>query len=164
MMIYILDTSAFLSGQFTSIPAGSEDIFITSKVKDEVAKGIPSRALENLLAAGLKTRDPVSLDLAVEKARITGDLDALSEADISIIALAIEIGDAKVVTDDFRIQNVLKSIGIQFLPAGEIGDRTIKDIWSWTFRCKGCGRYFDERQKNDECPICGSRVRKYLRK
>lgn len=163
-MAYILDTSALLSGQFTTMPARSEDIFITSWVKEEVAKGIPSRALENLLVAGLKLRDPTSLETAIEKARKTGDLDALSDADLSIIALAIEIKDAMVVTDDFRIQNVLKSVSIPFTPAGEIGDQTIKEIWKWTFRCRGCGRYFDDKQKNDECPICGSNVRKYRKK
>lgn len=163
-MTLILDTSAFLSGLYSSMSTGNDDVFITSWVKEEVAKGVPHRALENLMAAGLKIRDPITLDAAKEEAKITGDLEELSETDLSIIALALEIGGVKVVTDDFRIQNVLKNLDIQFLPAGEIGDRTIKDIWSWTFRCRGCGRYFDERQKGDECPICGSNVRKYIKK
>jgi UPF0271 protein len=163
-MDLILDTSAFLSGRFSSLPAGYDGIFITSGVKDEVSKGAPSSMLKNLLEAGLEVRDPVSLETAKRKAGATGDLEKLSETDLSIIALALELEDAKVVSDDFRIQNVLKSVNKPFESAGEIGDQTIREVWTWTFRCRGCGRYFEEQQKKDECPICGSNVRKYRRK
>ncbi len=159
-MILILDTSAFLSGMFTSLPVGYDKVFITSNVRKEVVKGAPSRILENLLEAGLKVRDPLAMETAREMAGITGDLDELSETDLSIIALSLELEDAKVITDDFRIQNVLKSNNIKFAPAGEVGERTIKEVWKWTFRCRGCGRYFDKAQKYDDCPICGSSVRK----
>ncbi|MGA1820818.1 MAG: NOB1 family endonuclease, partial [Thermoplasmatota archaeon] len=158
------DTSAFLSGMINSIPSGYDKVLITSGVRDEVGKGAPMRNLENLVSAGLQIRDPITLERAQEAARSTGDIDRLSEVDISLIALAIEVAEATVVTDDFRVQNVLKSLGIGFLPAGEIGDRTISAAWSWTHRCKGCGRFFDEPQKKDECPVCGSLVRKYRRK
>lgn len=163
-MYLILDTSAFLSGRYGSIPTGFDGVYITFLVKKEVGKGAPSRLLDNLLSAGLEIKDPLSLELAREKATLTGDLEKLSETDLSIIALAIELEDARVITDDFRIQNVLKSNDIDFEPAGEIGNRTITEVWVWTFRCRGCGRYFQEQQKENECPICGSLVRKYRRK
>ncbi len=164
MMYLILDSSAFLSGKYNSIPPGFTGVYITYLVKQEVDKGAPSRILENLLMAGLEIKDPVTMDTAIERADRTGDTDKLSRTDLSIIALALELKDVKVVTDDFRIQNVLKSCDIDFEPAGELGEKTIKGVWSWTNRCKGCGRYFDQQQKNDECPICGSQVRKYKRK
>jgi len=163
-MFLILDTSALLSGMFNSIPSGYDKVLITSGVRDEVGKGAPSRNMANLISAGLEIRDPLIVERAREAARSTGDIDKLSEVDLSLIALAIEVAEATVVTDDYRVQNVLKSLGISFLPAGEIGDRTISETWSWTHRCKGCGRFFDEPQKKDECPICGSIVRKYRRK
>jgi UPF0271 protein len=163
-MILILDTSAFLSGKFTSIPK-DQDVFITtSLVENEIRKGAPSRLFANLLESGLKLKDPSSLEDARSLASSTGDLEALSETDLSIIALATEFEDVLVITDDFRIQNVLKSAGIPFEHAGEVGDRTIREVWSWTFRCRGCGRFFNEGQKNDECPICGSEVRRTRRK
>ena len=163
-MFLVLDTSALLSGRINSIPTGYEGVLITSGVRDEVGKGIPQRNLQNLLLAGLDIRDPHTVEKANEAARATGDIDSLSSVDISIIALAIELDRSMVVTDDFRVQNVLKSLGIGFLPAGEIGNRTISDTWTWTYRCKGCGRYFEEAQKMDECPICGSLVRKYRKR
>jgi len=163
-MYLVLDTSALLSGMINSVPTGYAGVLITSGVRDEVGKGIPQRNLQNLLLAGLIVRDPLTLEEARKAARATGDLDRLSVVDMSIIALAIEMERVTVITDDFRVQNVLGSLGIGFLPAGEIGDRTISETWTWTYRCKGCGRYFENAQKRDECPICGSLVRKYRKR
>ena len=160
MTTLVLDASAFLSGRITSIPSGYGQVCTTSKVRDEVQKGSPGRIIENLLVAGLRIIDPISTEDAVKAAKNTGDLEKLSDGDISIIALAKESEDTLVLTDDFRVQNVLKSIGIKFEPAGELGQRTIKEVWTWIYRCCGCGRFFDDAQKKDECPICGSSVKK----
>ncbi|MFO8050171.1 MAG: NOB1 family endonuclease [Thermoplasmatota archaeon] len=160
MVSIILDASAFLSGKFTSLPRGYETVITTSYVEEEVRRGAPARSLENLLSAGLKVKDPASVGNAERAAERTGDIELLSKADISIIALALELENVLVVTDDFRVQNVLKDMGIRFEPAGELGGRTINDVWKWTYRCSGCGRYFDEPGKKDICPVCGSQVRK----
>ncbi|MGA1848625.1 MAG: NOB1 family endonuclease [Thermoplasmatota archaeon] len=159
-MFLVLDASAFLSGRLNSIPPGFDGVCTTSKVFGEVTKGAPGRLLSNLLEAGLEIRDPASLEKARKAATRTGDLEDLSRTDLSIIALAIELDDPRVVTDDFRVQNVLKGLGISFVEGGEIGNRTIVREWTWTYRCRGCGRFFDSRQKRDECPVCGSGVRK----
>lgn len=160
MVNLILDASAFLSGMFSSTPKGFEKVLTTSSIRGEIGRGRPSKDLENMISTGLKIMDPSEIERAREAATKTGDIGSLSDADISVIALAMEVGDVIVVTDDFRVQNVLKSVGIRFEPAGELGSRTIKEIWTWTYRCSGCGRYFDKAQKNDDCPVCGSLVRK----
>ncbi len=159
-MFLVLDTSAFLSGRLNSIPSGFDGVCTTSRVLDEVRKGAPGRLLSNLMEAGLEIRDPISFEKAMEAATTTGDLEKLSGTDLSIIALALELDDPRVVTDDFRVQNVLKRLGISFTEGGEIGNRTIVQEWTWTYRCRGCGRFFDTGQKRDECPVCGSEVRK----
>jgi len=161
-MDLILDTASFLSGRITSIPHGFDSVCITSRVRDEVMKGRPGKMMEDLLEIGLKVRDPIDMMRANKSAASTGDIDRLSETDISIIALAIEMENVLVLTDDFRIQNVLRSLDIRFQPAGEIGERTVKEVWNWTFRCRGCGRYFEEEPGQD-CPICGSAI-KHTRK
>ena len=158
-MDLILDASAILSGRLSSIPVGFGSVYITSLVAGEINKGRPYRILEHLLEIGLKVRDPGDIGPAINASSKTGDLDRLSNADISLIALAIELDDATVMTDDFRVQNVLSSVDIQFLPAGEIGDRKVREIWEWTFRCRGCGRYFDE-DPGPNCHICGSMIGK----
>lgn len=163
-MDIILDASALLSGKFTSMPPGNNRVFVTSRVRDEIGKGEPRRQLERLLGAGLIVMDPVDLEPARDAARATGDLPSLSDPDISVIALAIETDDPMVLTDDFRIQNVLSKLKIPFEPAGEIGDRVIKEVWSWSFRCRGCGRYFDDGDNLPDCPICGSELKRSRKK
>lgn len=163
-MKLVLDTSALLSGRMTAVPSGFIGVYITTLVRSEITKGAPVRLLENLLDSGLTVRDPLSSDKAEEAASATGDREHLSPADLSVIALAMELEDASVVTDDFRVQNVLSSVGIHFEPAGEIGERRILTTWEWTYRCRGCGRYFKEPQKMDDCPVCGSNVRPYRKR
>lgn len=163
-MDLILDASALLSGKFTSMPPGDHRVLITSLVRDEIGKGEPRRQLERLLDAGLRIKDPIDLDQARDAARGTGDLPSLSNPDISVIALAIETDDPMVLTDDFRVQNVLKKLKIPFEPAGEIGQRKIEEVWTWSFRCKGCGRYFDDGDNLPDCPICGSELKRSRKK
>ena len=163
-MNIILDASALLSGKFTSMPPGDHRVFVTSLVRDEIRKGEPRRQLERLLDAGLRIKDPIDLDPARDAALATGDLPSLSNPDISVIALAIETDDPMVLTDDFRVQNVLKKLKIPFEPAGEIGHKMIEEVWIWSFRCRGCGRYFDDGDNLPDCPICGSELKRSRKK
>jgi rRNA maturation endonuclease Nob1 len=162
-MDLILDTAVFLSGSITSIPDGFDEVYITSDVKDEVSMGSPLRVMENMISAGLVVKDPKDREVARSIIEQTGESDLLSNADISIIALALELEEVMVLTDDFRIQNILKSQKIPFGPAGEIGNRTIKDQWEWTYRCRGCGKYFDDPPE-DLCIICGSGIKRTRKK
>ncbi|MGA1821901.1 MAG: NOB1 family endonuclease [Thermoplasmatota archaeon] len=154
-MHLILDTSAILSGRMNNLPSGFDYVLITSAVIDEIGKGAPARILENLFSIGLRIMDPDDLEKAREMAAETGDIHGLSDTDLTIIALAVQLKDVAVMTDDFRIQNVLKKNGIHFIPSGEIGERSISSIWKWSRRCTGCGRYHDDADLKD-CPVCGS--------
>ncbi len=158
-MKIILDASAFLSGRITSLPGSPGDVFVTPEVVREIEHGRPKRTIDNLLISGLLLRSPVDLQEAKKAAIRTGDNELLSSADLSVIALAMEIKGSVVMTDDFRVQNVLLSLDLEFIPAGEIGDRTIKEIWEWTYRCRGCKKNFQDPPESD-CPICGSEIRK----
>jgi UPF0271 protein len=161
-MNLILDSSALLSGRLTSLPAGFEGVHITSSIRREISRGNPGRLLTGLLDAGMRITDPADTSKARKAASRTGDFDELSDTDLEIISLAIELDDPMVITDDFRIQNVLSHLNIEFRPAGEIGERTIRETWQWHYRCRGCGRYYDE--KIMECPVCGSSIRPVKRR
>lgn len=161
-MKLVLDASAFLSGRLNSIPEDFEKVITVTSVKKEVNRGNPGRLISNLMATGLEILDPSSRNAAIEAANKTGDMGELSPADLDIISISVELGDVVVMTDDFRIQNVLESLGISFIPAGEIGDRAIEKRWSWSYRCRGCGRYYEKKFEN--CPICGSDLKKTRKK
>lgn len=86
----------------------------------------------------------------MEVAGRTGDTANLSEADVEVIALALELG-CPVATDDYDIQNTAAVLGVDVIKGVQRG---IAHIIKWRFRCTGCGRYY--RRKYEECPACGS--------
>ena len=67
--------------------------------------------------------------------------------------VALDLG-LPILTDDYSIQNLAEHMGIEHIAVGERG---ITRKVHWTYRCKGCGKYFDD--KVEVCPICGSAVR-----
>lgn len=77
----------------------------------------------------------------------------LSKADISIIALAKE-SNATLVTDDFAICNLAKTLGIELL---NLGTKGIKDTRKWIKFCKSCGKGYPPTQK--VCSLCGNKLR-----
>ena len=73
-------------------------------------------------------------------------------SDIELLALSLELG-AVIVSDDYSIQNLASRMGIAFEPFGKA---PIREEFKWTYRCKGCGKFYDEPQP--DCPVCGSEV------
>ncbi|NLI74385.1 MAG: nucleic acid-binding protein, partial [Euryarchaeota archaeon] len=83
----------------------------------------------------------------------TGDDARLSPVDMEILAIAIDV-KGMILTDDYSIQNLAKVLGLEYK---SIGTKGIKEIFTWKYRCRGCGRIFNENM--DDCPICGSALR-----
>lgn len=77
----------------------------------------------------------------------------LSDADISIIALAKEF-NATLVTDDFAICNLAKTLSIELL---NLGTKGIKDTRKWIKFCKSCGKAYPPTQM--VCSLCGNKLR-----
>ena len=93
---------------------------------------------------------------------IRDSLDGLSETDLSLIALVIDIR-GHLHTDDYRIQNVCSSSGIKWSPVETVG---ISETWNWELKCVGCGRVTSgrgrtrfARESPGECEDCGSELR-----
>jgi UPF0271 protein len=90
---------------------------------------------------------------ANNSAKKSGDIPNLSDEDISIIALSLQL-KAELVTDDFAISNVAKSLGIRVIPVMTNG---IKNIITWKYYCPGCKTNFS---KVRECPRCGNKLKR----
>ena len=156
----ILDASAFYAG----VPFRSSDkYYTTSSVYDEI-KHIKKNhdALGVLLETGrLKVMEPSaqSTSSAAEISKKTGDYPQLSEQDISIIALSMEMG-GDVITDDFAISNVIRNSGLRVTA---IMTRGIRDVGRWIHYCPGCkASHSIKTANNRRCPVCNTPLKRKL--
>jgi len=150
----ILDSSALFSME--DLP--SEDIAVPEGVVGELRKYKDARVERwgDLLRVSECTK--ASVEKVKDTARKSGDIGRLSDVDISVIALAIDLSGT-VLTDDFSIQNVCALMHIEYRSVGTDG---IKKIERWNYRCVGCGRWYKE--KLDDCPVCGSSMKAHRKR
>jgi UPF0271 protein len=152
---YVLDANAFYSGlPFLSFTK----CYTTSLVFEEVRhlKGSYS-LLETLVETdNLRIVDPDE-KFANKVYGVTiksGDYSKLSKADISVLALAYQLGKT-LISDDFAVENTAKLLGISIRPLGTKG---IKHTRKWISFCGTCGKGYGPNIT--ECSICGNRLKR----
>ena len=107
-----------------------------------------------ILNERIKILEPSEESLKLIKSSITQIGETrLSDADVSIIALAKEF-NATLVTDDFAICNLAKTLSIELL---NLGTKGIKNTRKWIKFCKGCGKAYSPTQT--VCSLCGNKLR-----
>jgi UPF0271 protein len=155
-MRFVLDTSALISG----VDFIEGEFFTTQSALREAKRKGMTPQLASLLNVKIKVQKPGRKSLSDVRlhSKKTGDVERLSPTDVDIIALAREL-DATILTDDYSIQNLAKEMGLSY---HGVLMKEIKEKIYWTYRCKGCGRYFKKPYK--ECPVCGSALKTTRRK
>ena len=153
MTDYVLDAGAIISGYQKNCA------FTTPEVVDEAVSKEAEGNVDALVTRGLVVRPPTNKarDRVLDVAQRTGDDSRLSQADVSVIALALDMS-AVLVTDDYSIQNVARTMDIDFLPIEQDG---IKEVWGWHWLCNKCRK---EMEGPGECFICGGEAVKKRRK
>ena len=154
MAFRVLDSSAFYAG----IPfSSSEPSVTTSYVYNEIKHIKKDHDAVQILieTRRLKISDPdhrfiITVNNAAKK---SGDLPNLSQEDVSIIALSLQL-NAELITDDFAVSNVAKNLNIKVIPVMTSG---IKNVVIWKYYCPGCKINFS---KVTECPRCGNRLKR----
>jgi endoribonuclease Nob1 len=153
---YALDAGAFYTGVIFLSSAGR--YYTTQAVFDEVKHIKKSHgAIEALLESNtlqIVNSDGKSIEKVVVAARRTGDYAKLSEADISIIALALQL-EIVLVTNDYAVANVASTLKI---PVKSVASKAITHTRKWIAYCSACGRAFGPNAK--ECRLCGNRLRR----
>jgi UPF0271 protein len=142
---FILDTSAFihglrLRGELITVPE------VVEELKDQ-------RSRTNFELSGCRVEEARE-EYIREVIKFIKDLGEteLSRTDINLLAKALE-HKGILVSDDYSIQNVATSIGIEISP---IIRGKIKEVIRWERKCSGCGR----KVEGEVCPYCGSEVRR----
>ena len=103
---------------------------------------------------------------AKEASKSVGDVRYLSEADVQVLALALELKsrglDPLIVTDDYSIQNVANQIGVDF---ASLMTYRIRFRFDWILYCPACHQKYPPDYKFKSCEVCGTELkRKPLRK
>jgi UPF0271 protein len=163
--MFIIDTSAILSGKPLDIPQGT--LVTTSGVSEELSPGGRDyRTFQLLMEKGLQIRAPTnaSLRMVKERAKETGDDQRLSSADFEILALALDLQSEKdcevtILTDDYSIQNVALLMNLKFQGFSQ---KEITQRYQWISHCPGCKRRFQEPV--DVCPVCGTKTHVIIHK
>ncbi len=158
---YVLDAAGLFASLPLTLPRNS---YTTSLVAAEVVDSESKKSLEYALASNkLVIVDPPkeSIEKVKEIARHIGELGNLSEADISILALAHALLSkcrrVIVVTDDKSVQNVALYLGAEIYG---IKRRTIRRPRLFSYVCPACGH---ESTEAGTCPVCGHKLRKKSR-
>ena len=156
--IFILDSSVFIGK--LSIPDFDGCLYTTPSVVKEVKDVKSSMILEAERERGLKVVRPSKF--FIKKIRnlisVTAENRRLSETDIEILALALELKSDRVcvVTDDWTIQNVCEEIGIEWRSFRRPG--ILKPL-RWKLKCPVCGSTYDTSTNLKQCEVCGSELK-----
>jgi len=150
----VLDSSAFYAG----IPFSSnEPSYITSLIYNEIEHIKKDHDAIRILieTKRLTVCDPEHrfVIIASDAAKKSGDFPNLSQEDISIIALSLQL-NAELITDDFAVSNVAKNLSIKVIPIMTSG---IEKIVTWVYYCPGCKTDFSG---TTNCPNCGNRLKR----
>lgn len=146
----VADSSVFILGKRL------EGELITVPGVERELKDIRSRLLLQICGARVESPSVNALKRVTEAARETGDIRVLSQADLEVLAKALEY-QARLATDDYAVQNVALYLGIPIEPIGQpLIKRGIKRV----SRCFACGATFD----GDSCPDCGTPFRRKKRR
>ena len=165
--VIVLDTSAFIAG-FDPL-AVPERQYTVPEVRRELASGsMPwmrfNAAVENGKLVIRKPKDSFTQEI-LEASKKVGDMRYLSEADLQVLALALELksrgSNPLIVTDDYSIQNVANKIQVEFTSLLTFG---IKFRFKWTLYCPACYRKYPSDYKFKVCEICGTELKRKPKK
>jgi UPF0271 protein len=136
--------------------------------KELIAGSMPwmrfNAAIENRKLTVRSPKSSVFQDVQ-EASRKVGDMRYLSEADMQVLALALELKgrglSPVIVTDDYSIQNVANKIDVEFTSLMTFG---IKFRFKWILYCPACYRKYPPDYKFKVCEVCGTELKRKPKK
>lgn len=161
--VVILDTSALVAG-FDPFSISEEQYTVQSVIEEVSRKSVFSLRFETAIDSGkIKVKTPKAdfMEEAKASASAVGDAFFLSETDIQVLALALELRTKGyrplVATDDYSIQNVATQMKVEFASLITFG---IRRHLQWVRYCPACHRRPSGEYKGKECEICGTQLKR----
>jgi len=159
----ILDTSALIMG-YEAAEVEAEHYTVPSVREEMQRDDIRKLRLDSAIDAGritVTSPDPKYRAETEQIIREMGEADALSEADVELLALGAQLKgegwETTLISDDYSVQNVASELGLGFKGLATQG---IKRQFKWVTYCPGCRRTFEEPQDEGTCLICGTRLKR----
>ncbi len=165
--VIVLDTSAFIAG-FDPLTVPEKQYTVPEVKKELIAGSMPwmrfNAAIENRKVMIVKPKDSVFQKI-LEESKKVGDMRYLSEADLQILALALELKgrglSPLIITDDYSIQNVANKIDVEFTSLLTFG---IKFRFKWILYCPACYHKYPPDYKFNICEVCGTTLKRKPKK
>ncbi len=146
--MHVLDASAIILRK-----AVYDDMITVPEIIQEI-KDENSRLYLDVVNIRVEGAKEEFVMTVIDAAKKTGDIERLSDADIRLIAKALEV-DGTVVTDDYSIQNVAGKLGIKY---ENVMQKGIEKEFKWIRVCRGCKKITERKI----CEVCGSET--YLKR
>lgn len=152
--IYVHDASGLFAGVPLLLPGKHyTTLEIIREVKDKYSKRLLDFSLVSNRLKVIEPPDNIVLEIT-SKAGEVGELNRLSKADISILALAYWFKkkgyDVILVTDDYSVQNMALHLELVFMAIKTIG---VKEMRRYEVYCPNCG--WKGITNSTYCPRCG---------
>ena len=164
----VIDTCAFLMGYNPLVVKAQQ--FTTSSVLEEVRLNtVQHNRLKLAVDIGKLKHYSPSMEASKEVeevSRKSGDLAALSQTDLEILALTLELMrkglSPKLVSDDYGIQNVATFLGMTYCSLATFG---IRYRFQWFWYCPACKKRFVNQVLQDTiCNVCGTQLKRRVLK
>lgn len=148
------DPSVVHAHQVTT-PAVEAELVSNAVIRLRLQLARETRKLE-FRTASLRFMQQVS-----ETIQHTGDVGRLSDVDIELLAVALELQEqghaVVIVSDDYSIQNVARILQIAYTSLSTFG---IRYQFQWINYCPGCYRKYPAKDTMLDCEYCGTRLKK----
>lgn len=151
-MRIVFDTAAFLAGLQLSL----NRVYTTQEVIEEIKDNYSRFNLDISVSSDKVVVIEPSLTSIKKVEKVLDELNErkLSKADMSIIALAIDLAPCIVFTDDLSVQNVLKKLGIEFYSVKL--SKKIEKPSRFIYYCTSCNKKY--KTYYEQCPYCGGKI------
>jgi UPF0271 protein len=133
---------------------------VVEELRDQTG---PSYRLAMSSSSGrMKIQAPTNDSLleVANQAKLLGDRLFLSEADSSILALAVDLKKNSkipiIVSDDYAVQNVAEGLGIEYQSLSSLG---IRQKYKWIYYCPACFKRYLTGDIN-VCSVCGTKLKR----
>jgi rRNA maturation endonuclease Nob1 len=159
----VLDTSALIMGLNPSA-LGLPTYSVPSVAEELIPETLPYTRFGMSRDSGrLIVRKPTlaSISIVHEISSKVGDVAMLSNADIDVLALALDLKKSglspAIVSDDYAIQNVCETLEIEHASLATFG---IARKFDWIYYCPACFRRYRIEDADQTCSVCGTSLKR----